>query len=56
MTAMRKEWMALLAELEYLRALGEQLIRQTDELLREYAKLEPQPKIYKSTIAEHLEN
>ena len=57
MTTMRKEWMALLAELEYLNVLGHHLIAQTDEILRQYSdpELQPQPS-EPSILAKRLEN
>jgi hypothetical protein len=57
MLTMRKEWIALLAELEYLDALGHHLIGQMDEILRQYSEPELQPQTFESSIlAKRLEN
>lgn len=53
---MPKYLMALLAELEYLRALGQHLVEETDRLHKEYRKFEMQEHLDEDLGTEQLEN
>jgi hypothetical protein len=54
---MQKKWMALLAELEYLNALGQHLIEQNKKLLRQYSQVASGPEMLElAAPTERLEN